>query len=108
MRVSHCAALAAVAVIGFASIASAADLPVKAPVYKAPVVAPAYSWTGFYVGVNGGYAFGTDKTYNILEFDGISSFVPASSALPGTYHTDGGLAGGQIGANYQTECSAEL
>jgi outer membrane immunogenic protein len=46
----HCAALAAVAVIGFASIASAADMPVKA--VKAPPV-PMWSWTGFYLG---GYA----------------------------------------------------
>ena len=30
-----------------ASIASAADLPVKAPV---PAPAPVYSWTGFYIG----------------------------------------------------------
>ena len=51
------AALAAVAVIGFASVASAADMPVKAPVYKASVAAPVYSWTGCYFGANGGYAW---------------------------------------------------
>jgi hypothetical protein len=39
----QCAALAAVAVVGFASVASAADLPTKAPVYKAPIAIP-YSW----------------------------------------------------------------
>ena len=34
--------------VGLSQIASAADLPVKAPIYKAPVVvAPAFSWTGW-------------------------------------------------------------
>ena len=33
------AALAAVAVFGFASVAFAADMPVKAPVSKAPIAA---------------------------------------------------------------------
>jgi outer membrane immunogenic protein len=48
MRRFRFAALAAVAVVGFASVASAADMPMKA----APMVAPvaAYNWTGFYVG----------------------------------------------------------
>ena len=35
---------------------SAADLAVKAPI--APVVAPAYSWAGFYIGGNAGYSWG--------------------------------------------------
>ena len=47
--------------LGIAS-ASAADIarrpmPGKAPVY----VTPAYNWTGFYVGINGGGAFGDVK-----------------------------------------------
>ena len=46
MRCFHYAALAAVAVVGFASVASAADMPTKAPIYKAPVAVP-YSWTRF-------------------------------------------------------------
>jgi outer membrane immunogenic protein len=45
----QCVLLAAVTVIGFASVASAADMPVKGPVYKTPV-AISSSWTGFYVG----------------------------------------------------------
>ena len=52
MRHFHCAILATVALIGIASVASAADLPVKAtPMVVAPV---APSWTGWYIGVNGG------------------------------------------------------
>lgn len=45
--VSAVIALSAVLGIG---VASAADLPVKAP----PMMAPVYSWSGFYLGVNAG------------------------------------------------------
>jgi len=38
------------------SFAAATDL--SAPVYKAPLMAPAMSWTGFYAGLNGGYTWG--------------------------------------------------
>src|SRR5258708_33315215 len=45
--------------------ASAADLPRGMP-YKAPAAyAPAYNWTGFYLGINGGGAFG-DSDWNGL------------------------------------------
>lgn len=59
--------LAAAAMAALTAGARAADLPVYEP---APVVAPvpAYSWTGFYVGAHGGYAFGDDDD-NILVFD---------------------------------------
>lgn len=53
MRLLGRVILYAVAAIGFASVAFAADIPVKAPPV-APVLAPAYSWTGFYVEVNVG------------------------------------------------------
>ena len=38
--------------------AMAADLPRAAPAYKAPVAVPMYNWTGGYIGINGGYAWG--------------------------------------------------
>ena len=53
--------LAGVAVIALGTIsASAADIqrrqmPAKAPMYVPP---PLYSWTGFYIGINGGGAWG--------------------------------------------------
>jgi outer membrane immunogenic protein len=56
----------------------AADLPQR-PVYKAPAIAPAFNWSGFYLGVYGGYAFGSGDT------DGFN----------------GGMAGGTIGYNWQ-------
>ena len=68
----------------------AADLPYRnqMPV-KAPAYGPIFTWTGFYVGVNGGGAFGT-STYN---FGGLGST---------SFDASGGLAGGTIGLNYQT------
>ncbi len=68
--------------------AHAADLPVKAPVYKAPLM---YNWTGFYVGINGGGGFGhTDWTY----------VVGGNQA---GHNTSGGLIGGTVGYNYQIQ-----
>ena len=51
---------AAIAAFGFVGSASAADMPVKGPVYKAPMYAPTpvYNWTGFYIGLNGGVGIG--------------------------------------------------
>jgi outer membrane immunogenic protein len=67
-----------------AAPSSAADLP--RPVYKGPAfVAPVFTWTGFYVGVNGGYGFGT------------SNWDPGPS-----FNANGGLVGGTLGYNLQT------
>jgi outer membrane immunogenic protein len=67
-----CAALAAAAVFGFASMASAADLPVKGPVYKAPLFAD-YNWTGFYVGGNVGYSWGRQDN-SLVNTGGVTLF----------------------------------
>ena len=55
MRRFQCALLAAVALIGFTSITSAADMAVKARPMAAPA---AFSWTGCYVGAHAGYGWG--------------------------------------------------
>jgi outer membrane immunogenic protein len=54
--------------------AYAADLPLE-PAYVAPVVPPVplYSWTGIYLGVNGGYGFG-QQTPGSLFGDSFSAF----------------------------------
>src|ERR1700730_5519599 len=77
-----------------ASAVSAADLP-RAPAYKAPVAAPvAYSWTGCYVGVEGGANFGRSRhTSNGL-------IGPAGDITP-EFNLSGGLVGGEFGCNYQ-------
>lgn len=82
--------IAATALIGSAVSAQAADLPTKAPYYKAPVL-QVYNWTGFYAGVNAGVGF--NRSYTTLA-------TPASGdqfRLGGL----GGIGGGQIGYNWQ-------
>ena len=71
--------------------ASAADIPRPHPMpAKAPVyVAPPFSWTGGYIGINGGGGWGR------------SSFsAPYSS---GSFDTSGGMVGGTLGYNWQSD-----
>jgi opacity protein-like surface antigen len=67
--------------------ASAADMSVKAPKYKAPVVMPAYNWSGLYVGVNfgGGWTNGSLNIPGNNLYGGITEFI----------------GGGQVGYNVQ-------
>src|SRR4051812_18536286 len=53
---------ALVAVLGSASMASAADLAAR-PYTKAPpvMVAPVFTWTGCYIGAHGGYGWGRNR-----------------------------------------------
>ncbi|WP_245283518.1 hypothetical protein [Bradyrhizobium sp. URHD0069] len=55
--------------------AMAADLS-TAPMYKAPPAVAVWSWTGFYIGINGGYGFGNNDFTQSLTQPGIvaSSF----------------------------------
>lgn len=59
--------------------ASAADLPRQMP-YKAPAYVTGFNWTGFYVGVHGGYGWGSSTDDLDLR---------------------GGFVGGQVGYNWQ-------
>ena len=61
MRRLSVAFIAAVSTIALTQVASAADLPVKAPVYKAPISAPAYNWGGFYAGAHFGYLWSSTQ-----------------------------------------------
>src|SRR5580700_3175231 len=72
-------------------VASAADMPVKAPPAPPP---PAYSWTGFYIGVNGGGAQG-NTSWNYYTPGGIPTAGWAS------HDVSGGMAGGTVGFNWQ-------
>jgi outer membrane immunogenic protein len=72
-----------------AAPASAADLPRAMP-YKAPVQVNAYNWTGFYLGINGGGAWG-DSSWNGLGFSGLGV----------RNHPSGGMVGGTVGYNWQ-------
>jgi outer membrane immunogenic protein len=81
---------AMVALLTSSLTTQAADLPTKtyAP---APVVAQVYNWTGFYVGVNGGYGWGTQDPLTLFS----NRFDRTSSS------NNGGLFGGTIGAQIQ-------
>jgi len=87
-------------VMAAVSPSGAADIP--APVVKAPIaVAARQSWYGFYIGVNGGYAwgnnsveFGPDAFYGPLL---LRTGVPASLAGK----PQGWLGGITYGSNYQ-------
>jgi len=86
-RLNRIALVPALALLGLAVAAPvrAADLSV-APIYKAPpvVATPAYNWSGFYLGVNGGGAWGTSNW---------------NSA--GSRNLSGEVVGGTAGANWQ-------
>jgi outer membrane immunogenic protein len=93
-------ALAAVAVFGFASVASAADMPVKAPVYRAPVYVP-YNWTGFYIGGNIGGGWSNTNLTNTVS-DGAIAWPDLAPGQGISYNHSGVVGGGQIGVNFQS------
>ncbi|HSI40589.1 MAG TPA: outer membrane protein [Xanthobacteraceae bacterium] len=64
-----------------ADIAQPAPYPVQAPIVATPV----FDWTGFYLGANGGYGWGSGSAY--ADQLGIKQ--------------DGWFGGGQLGVNYQ-------
>jgi outer membrane immunogenic protein len=91
--------------IGFSAAASAADLgyPAPAPVYtKAPIMAP-WSWTGFYVGGNVGYGWGTGKNdLSVLQTDTGPGFTNiATFGATDSNKVDGVIGGAQAGYNWQ-------
>jgi outer membrane immunogenic protein len=106
--------LSTVAFAGLTAGAMAADLPMRAaPPPPVAAAVPVFTWTGFYVGVNVGWAFDGD------EDDRLGSLVtPNGPTIPGRTFTvvpaaggsflsrrggdDGGLlGGGQVGYNMQ-------
>jgi outer membrane immunogenic protein len=79
--------------------AFAADMALKAP----PPATPAWSWTGYYGGFNGGYGWNrsTGDTTCIAPggvVGGGGCFLPNS----GIVRPQGGLFGGQVGYNWQS------
>ena len=82
----------AIAVIGFASSASAADMAVKARPAPPPIMAPIYNWTGFYIGANGGWG----NSHNCWDFVTVGVV-----SVDGCRDASGGIVGGQIGYRWQ-------
>jgi outer membrane immunogenic protein len=79
----------------FSDAADAADL--RAPVRAAPppIPAPVFSWTGCYVGAHVGWGWGNS---NFTESSFSPHFVGTAN---GGLNTNGALAGGQVGCNYE-------
>jgi outer membrane immunogenic protein len=71
--------LASIAGLALASgSAFAADMPVKAPYYKAPPPPPAYSWTGCYVDAGGGYGL-WNQDHDLETFPGLTPIVSTTT-----------------------------
>ena len=75
---------ACLVVLGLMATANAADLPRRYNPVPQPVYAPFYNWTGFYIGINGGGAWGNSKWDSVGSFD-----------------VSGGMIGGTVGYNWQ-------
>jgi outer membrane immunogenic protein len=91
--------LAGIGISMFWVPAMAADVGKEhAPIYKAPA-APVvgYSWNGCYLGVHGGYGWGRSNN----DAGSLSNRI--ADETPGDFGgaPRGGIAGGQLGCNYQ-------
>lgn len=89
----HIAALFALgAVIASLSTARAADVAPARPQAVPPAAAPVpFTWSGFYVGLNGGYGWGRSNWRD-----------PATDPTLRGFGLSGGVVGGQLGYNWQT------
>jgi outer membrane immunogenic protein len=72
--------------LALAAPALGADLPMYS---KAPV-APTYDWSGFYVGVFGGYGYGNHNINNATGTVGLADYTA-------NYSSQGAVAGGEFG-----------
>jgi outer membrane immunogenic protein len=78
--------------LGMASVpASAADLAARPYTKAPPMMQAVYDWSGFYIGINGGWAQAHDhRTNNTAGLE------------LGSYDSNGGTVGGQLGYRWQT------
>jgi outer membrane immunogenic protein len=79
--------------LGATGVASAADMAVKA----APPAAPAYNWTGCYIGGNAGGGWTTVDTVRASQ-----DTIGAAFADYGREKDSGFIGGGQAGCDFQT------
>jgi outer membrane immunogenic protein len=83
--------------LGVASApASAADLAAS-PYTKAPMITPAYDWSGFYLGANGGWG----SSHNCWTNTAVVGVPTVPTASEGCHDATGGTVGGQIGYRWQ-------
>jgi outer membrane immunogenic protein len=80
----------ALAALGLAAPAVAADIPAKAPMYsKAPAMVALYNWTGFYIGAQVGGAWSNNH------------YADLGAGTATSYNGNGLFVGGRTGYNWQ-------
>jgi outer membrane immunogenic protein len=84
--------------LGLATPAGAADLPAR-PYTKAPaiVAAPIYDWSGFYIGINGGWG----SSHHCWDVTAIATIPVVPAEREGCHDASGGLVGGHAGYRWQ-------
>jgi outer membrane immunogenic protein len=85
------AAAVAIGAIANVGAASAADLPARTYTKAPPMVSPIYDWSGFYIGLNGGWGQSRDHRGDAIT--GVDF---------GSHDANGGTAGGQVGYRWQS------
>jgi outer membrane immunogenic protein len=95
--------LAATAIAAFLPVgAMAADLPRRsAAVAPAPVFVAPPMWTGFYVGLNAGYAFDASTSARTVGTPAFLTLTPNLAPSSLSVGNDGFVGGAQIGYNWQ-------
>lgn len=90
--------LAGVAVCALVGSAAAADIGVQRVAVPAAILAPAFDWTGFYLGAHIGYGFGSTRhaALNSVAFDGSNPGEAIRSSPRGV------LGGIHFGYNWQS------
>jgi outer membrane immunogenic protein len=86
---------AALITLGALGSASAADLPMPAPVSKAPPPPPVYNWTGCYIAGGGGYGMWNQDSQVVATATGAPIFAQVTNGGNGWF----GM--GQAGCDYQ-------
>jgi outer membrane immunogenic protein len=77
--------------------AMAADMGKKAPIYKAPPKVAAFTWSGCYLGLQGGYGWGSSDN----DAGSLSNPIADETRADFSSKPQGGIAGAQLGCNYQ-------
>jgi outer membrane immunogenic protein len=80
--------------LALSQTALAADLPIRAPVYKAPPPMVVYNWSGCYLGGQLGYAWQRDRLNETLTATGATTDTLTASP-------NGFKGGGYLGCNWQ-------
>jgi len=78
--------------LGAAAPAMAADLAARPYTKAPPMMVAAYDWSGFYLGINGGW--GSSRN----SWDSVSPFLVGPE---GSHDATGGTVGGQVGYRWQ-------